>query len=62
MIRKSLGKVAVVLLFATALLAAVLPLGLYWLGLSNIEGRPEPPPKLGNLTADRALLQQDLRM
>jgi hypothetical protein len=59
---KSLGKVAVVLLVATALLAAVVPLGLYWLGLSNIEGRPEPPRILSNVTADRALLQQDLRM
>ncbi len=37
---KSLGKIAVVVLVATAFLAAAVPLGLYWLGLSNVEGRP----------------------
>ena len=28
---------------AALLFAAVAPLGLYWLGLSNVEGRPVPP-------------------
>jgi hypothetical protein len=62
MIRKGLGKIVFALLGATTVLAAIAPLGLYWLGLSNIEGRPEPPSNVGNVAADSALLQEDLRM
>jgi hypothetical protein len=61
MARSFLLKIAVVLLGAGALLAAGIPLGLYWLGLSNIEGRPEPPTQTSNVIADSALLQRDLR-
>jgi hypothetical protein len=61
-IGKTLGKIAFALLGGTTALAAVVPPGLYWLGLSNIEGRPEPPSNVGNVAADRAVLQEDLRM
>jgi hypothetical protein len=57
-----MGKIAVALLGAIVLLAAVMPPGLYWLGLSNIEGRPQPPGNIRDATADRALLQRDLRL
>jgi hypothetical protein len=60
--RKTTPKIAVVILGGAVFLAAVMPLGLYWLGLSNIEGRPEPPGNIRDVAADRALLQQDLRM
>jgi hypothetical protein len=62
MARTFLLKTAAVLLGAAALLATGIPLGLYWLGLSNIEGRPEPPTQTSNVIADSALLQRDLRM
>ena len=61
MARTFLLKIAVALMGATALLAAGMPLGLYWLGLSNIEGRPVPPSQTSNVIADDALLQRDLR-
>jgi hypothetical protein len=61
MTRSFLLKIAVVLLGAGALLAVGIPLGLYWLGLSNIEGRPEPPMQTSNVIADSAQLQRDLR-
>ena len=54
-------QIALVILGGAAFLAAVVPLGLYWLGLSNIEGRPQPPDNTRDVAADRALLQQDLR-
>jgi hypothetical protein len=61
MARRFLLRIAVALLGVAALLAAGMPLGLYWLGLSNIEGRPEPPTQTSNVIADSALLQRDLR-
>ena len=62
MARTFLPKIAVVLLGAVALLAAGIPLGLYWLGLSNIEGRPEPPTQTSHVIADNQVLQRELRM
>jgi hypothetical protein len=61
MARTFLLKIAVALVGVAALLAAGIPLGLYWLGLSNIEGRPEPPTQTSNVIADSVLLQRDLR-
>jgi hypothetical protein len=61
MSRTLLLRTAAVILGVTALLASCIPLGLYWLGLSNIEGRPEQPTQTSNVIADSALLQQDLR-
>jgi hypothetical protein len=48
-------------LILCVLLVGFLPLGLYWLGLGNIEGRPSPPLKTADAASDNALLQQDLR-
>jgi hypothetical protein len=53
-------RTAAVILGVTALLASGIPVGLYWLGLSNIEGRPERPTQTSNVVADSTLLQQDL--
>jgi hypothetical protein len=61
MTRTLLLRTAAVILGVTTLLASSIPLGLYWLGLSNIEGRPERPTATSNVIADSALLQQDLR-
>jgi hypothetical protein len=60
MARKLLFKAVTVLLGVTALVVAGIPICLYWLGLSNIEGRPEPPPQTSDLVADGELLQRDL--
>jgi hypothetical protein len=54
-------KVATWLLCGGALTVVVVPLGLYWFGLSNIDGRPVPSARTDNLAADTALLRQDFR-
>jgi|ERR1700722_1919837 len=61
MSRSLVAKVAVASLLAALIFACSLPFGLYWLGLSNIEGRPEPPAQTNNISADTALLQQEFR-
>ena len=61
MARSFVGKVAVASLLAALLLVLTLPIGLYGLGLSNIEGRPEPPIQTSNLATDMAYLQQAFR-
>jgi hypothetical protein len=43
------------------LLIIGLPLGLYGLGLSNIDGRPEPPVRTNSIPADTTLLQHTFR-
>jgi hypothetical protein len=58
---KFVSKVAIALLLGVALLVFSLPIGLYWLGLSNIEGRPEPPTEMNHIAADTVLLQQTFR-
>jgi hypothetical protein len=59
---RALFRIAGVILGVSALLVAGVPVGLYWLALSNIEGRTEPPAGTGNIVAESALLQKDLRM
>jgi hypothetical protein len=61
MARTPLGKIVLGSLGAAALLAFSVPLGLYGLGLSNIDGRPTPPIQTNDLAADTALLQRTLR-
>jgi hypothetical protein len=51
-------KIIAIFLGGIALLAVGTPLGLYWLGLSNVEGRPEPPTQMREIAADTALLGQ----
>jgi hypothetical protein len=60
MARKFQPKGAAFFLGAVALLIAGVPLGLYWVGLSNIEGRAEPPTQTSNVVADSELLKRDL--
>jgi hypothetical protein len=60
MARKPLLKASAFLLGAVALVAACIPLGLYFLGLANIEGRPTPPTQTNNVVADQELLKQNL--
>jgi len=55
---RRLGAAIVATLVALGLLA---PWGLYELGLSNIEGRPNPPPEHLVSTDDDALLRRVLR-
>ncbi len=38
-----LAKALVVVLMAGLMVAVLVPLGLYWIGISNVEGRPVPP-------------------
>jgi hypothetical protein len=61
MSRTFLRKVTIATLCAAALIGIVVPLGLYWLGLSNIVGRPIPPTKTNNVAADTELLKQTFR-
>lgn len=61
MARKFVLKVAIASLVGVALLVLSLPIGLYWLGLSKVEGRPEPPTQTNNIAADTALLLQNFR-
>lgn len=61
MARKFVLKVAIASLVGVALLVLSLPIGLYLLGLSKVEGRPEPPTQTNNIAADTALLLQDFR-
>lgn len=59
--RSSLRKITIAALTAAALLALGVPLGLYGLGLANIEGRPEVPTRTNDIEADAALLHQTFR-
>jgi hypothetical protein len=59
--RSLLGKVAVASVLAALLLGFGLPIGLYGIGISNIEGRPEPPMQVSNLAIDSAFLQHAFR-
>jgi hypothetical protein len=61
MIRTTLSKVAIAFVCGVGILVIALPLGLYVLGLSNIEGRPEPPTDTNHVAADTILLQQTFR-
>jgi hypothetical protein len=61
MARSFVGTVAVVSLLAAPVLVSILPIGLYGVGLLNIEGRPEPPIQTSNLAADTAYLEQAFR-
>jgi hypothetical protein len=59
--RSLTGKVAVAFLIAAFLLGFGLPIVLYGIGLSNIEGRPEAPMQVNNLAIDTAFLQHAFR-
>src|SRR4029077_6038926 len=61
MTRSFVGKIAVASLIAAILFVLSLPIGLYGLGLLNIEGRPEPPMQTSNLATGAAYLQQAFR-
>ena len=61
MIRTTLRNVAIAFVCGAGILVIGVPLGLYVLGLSNIEGRPEPPTDTNHIAADTALLQQAFR-
>jgi hypothetical protein len=61
MIRTVLSKVAIAFVCGAGTLVIAVPLGLYVLGLSNIEGRPEPPTDTNHVAAHTALLQQTFR-
>jgi hypothetical protein len=56
-VRTIIRKTVVALFCAVVLLAVGLPLSLYWSGLANIEGRPQPTTTK-DIAADRALLQE----
>jgi hypothetical protein len=58
--RTILRKIIVALVCSVVLLAVGLPLSLYWMGLGNIEGRPQPIAST-DIAADTALLQQKFR-
>jgi hypothetical protein len=59
--RSLTGKIAGASLLAALLLGFGLPIGLYGIGLSNIEGRPEPPMQISNLAIDTVFLQHAFR-
>jgi hypothetical protein len=61
MIWTTLRRIAIAFVCAAGILVLGVPLGLYALGLSNIEGRPEPPTDTNHIAADTALLQQTFR-
>jgi hypothetical protein len=58
--RTVLRKIIVALVSSVVLLAVGLPLSLYWMGLGNIEGRPQPIAST-DIVADTTLLQQKFR-
>jgi hypothetical protein len=47
-----LGRFSAAVIVGAIVLIGVLPLGLYWLGLSGIDGRPVPPQPPQVLSAD----------
>jgi hypothetical protein len=57
----TLSKVAITFVCGAGILAVGVPIGLDVLGLSNIEGRPEPPTETSHIAADIAMLQQTFR-
>jgi hypothetical protein len=66
MIRRALSKVAIGFVCGAGFLAVGVPMGLYLLGLSNIEGRPEPPtrrtsPRIPSCSSKRFATQRRSR-
>jgi hypothetical protein len=61
MIRTALSKVAIAFVCGVSIPVIALPLSLYVLGLSNIEGRPKLPTDTTHIAADTVLLQQAFR-
>jgi hypothetical protein len=61
MARSLVAKVAIGSLLIALVIAGSLPFGLYWIGLSNIEGRPEPLVRAKDISSDTELLQQEFR-
>jgi hypothetical protein len=60
MIGRFFRKLAIFMPILAAVLVGAVPPGLYWLGLSNIDGRPSPRSRLTDLGADNLLLQRNL--
>jgi hypothetical protein len=58
MTRTFLSKVAITFVCGAGILAVGVPMALYMLGLSNIEGRPQPPTETNHIASDTVLLQQ----
>lgn len=55
---RTILRIVIVALFcAVVLLAVGLPMSLYWMGFTNIEGRPRPIAST-DIAADTALLQE----
>src|SRR5258708_7340916 len=61
MTRTFLTEVAITFVRGAGILALGVPMGLYVLGLSNIDGRPESPTETNHIAADTVLLQQTFR-
>jgi hypothetical protein len=61
MTRTVLRIVVITIVCGAGILALGVPMGLYMLGISNIQGRPEPPIETNHITADTVLLQQTFR-
>ena len=61
MARSLIARVSIASLLAALIFAVSLPIGLYWFGLSNIEGRPKPPTEVSNIASDIVVLQQEFR-
>jgi hypothetical protein len=61
MTRTVLRKVAITIVCGAGVLSVGVPMGLYVLGLFNIEGRPQPPTETNRIAADTVLLQQTSR-
>jgi hypothetical protein len=55
-------KIAAAALAVALLLVLLAPVGLYLVGLSNVEGRPSPPMSTTNVLADGIELQRALRL
>jgi len=61
MFRTYLKKFSITIVCGAGIPAVGVPIGLYILGLSNVEGRPEPPTETDHIVADTDLLQQTFR-
>lgn len=58
MSRKILRRAAITLVGGSLFFVLAVPMGLYWIGLHNIDGRPIPPVQTNSGAADTALLEQ----
>jgi hypothetical protein len=61
MARSIVRKILIGSLLSTLVIVISLPIGLYEIGLMNIDGRPAPPIQTSNAASDGAFLQQAFR-